>query len=57
MTKLLQILEQASKNRPLNVGAVAAATIRQTPGYEYEKRVGKLRAQLAQMRDFQAVNA
>ena len=38
--------------RPLNVGAVVAATIRETPRAEYERRLGVLRAALAHVRDW-----
>lgn len=39
--------------RPLNVGAVAAATIRETSRVEYEYLVGVLRQALVQVRDWQ----
>ena len=38
--------------RPLNVGAVVAATIRETSRVELERRLGLLRAALAHVRDW-----
>jgi hypothetical protein len=38
--------------RPLNIGAVAAATIRETSRIDYERRVGELREALVHLRDW-----